>query len=63
MRSTAALSGLARGPYLELFARQSRPGWDRWGDQAALFDAGPVRTRNRPSSMAAPTRQYALAIE
>src|SRR5262249_20310432 len=42
---------LARGPYLELFARQSRRGWDRWGDQAKLFDAGPVRTRNRPSNM------------
>ena len=22
------------GPYLELFARGSRPGWDMWGDQA-----------------------------
>jgi N6-adenosine-specific RNA methylase IME4 len=41
---------LARGPYLELFARQARPGWDRWGDQAVLFDAGPARTRNRPSN-------------
>jgi N6-adenosine-specific RNA methylase IME4 len=43
---------LARGPYLELFARQSRRGWDRLGNQASLFDRGPVRTRNRPSSMA-----------
>jgi N6-adenosine-specific RNA methylase IME4 len=43
---------LTRGPYLELFARQSRPGWDRWGDQVGLFDAGPVPTRNRPSNMA-----------
>jgi N6-adenosine-specific RNA methylase IME4 len=53
---------LARGPYLELFARQSRPGWDRWGDQSGLFDAGSVRTRNRPSNMA-PAAQYALTIE
>lgn len=22
------------GPYVELFARQARPGWDAWGDQA-----------------------------
>jgi N6-adenosine-specific RNA methylase IME4 len=22
------------GPYLELFARGSRPGWSAWGDQA-----------------------------
>ena len=26
------------GPYIELFARQSRPGWSSWGDQAAKFD-------------------------
>jgi N6-adenosine-specific RNA methylase IME4 len=50
---------LARGPYLELFARQSRRGWDRWGDQVRLFDDGPVRTRNRPSNMARP-HQLAL---
>jgi N6-adenosine-specific RNA methylase IME4 len=43
---------LARGPYIELFARQSRRGWDRWGDQPTLFDDGTVRTRNRPSNMA-----------
>jgi N6-adenosine-specific RNA methylase IME4 len=55
---------LAQGPYLELFARQSRPKWDRWGDQDRLFDAGSVRTRKRPSNMA-PTadQQCALAIK
>jgi N6-adenosine-specific RNA methylase IME4 len=26
------------GPYLEMFARQSRPGWDVWGNQATKFD-------------------------
>ena len=45
---------LVDGPYLELFARAGRPGWDRLGNQAALFDAGPVRTRRRPSRGAAP---------
>ena len=40
---------LVEGPYLELFARASRPGWSRIGDQAGLFDAGPVHTRRRPS--------------
>ena len=30
---------LVAGPYLELFARQSRAGWDSWGDQATKFDA------------------------
>ena len=45
---------LVDGPYLELFARASRPGWDRLGDQPELFDAGPVRTRRRPSTGPAP---------
>jgi N6-adenosine-specific RNA methylase IME4 len=28
----------AAGPYLELFARQSRHGWLSWGDEAGKFD-------------------------
>jgi N6-adenosine-specific RNA methylase IME4 len=27
------IEGIADGPYLELFARQRREGWDGWGDQ------------------------------
>ena len=42
---------LVSGPYLELFARQSRTGWDSIGDEAGLFDRGPVKTRNRPSNL------------
>jgi N6-adenosine-specific RNA methylase IME4 len=30
---------LVEGPYLELFARQSRPGWTTWGNEATKFDA------------------------
>ena len=30
---------LVDGPYLELFSRTSRPGWDSWGDQIGKFDA------------------------
>jgi N6-adenosine-specific RNA methylase IME4 len=41
---------LVDGPYLELFARAGKTGWDQLGDQSALFDAGSVRTRRRPSS-------------
>lgn len=26
------------GPYLELFSRQSRPGWTTWGNEATKFD-------------------------
>jgi N6-adenosine-specific RNA methylase IME4 len=28
---------LVAGPYLELFARQQRAGWDAWGDQVGKF--------------------------
>jgi N6-adenosine-specific RNA methylase IME4 len=35
---------------LELFARETRPGWDAWGDQVGLFDGGPVPTRRWPSA-------------
>lgn len=28
---------LVAGPYLELFARQRRPGWDAWGNQTDKF--------------------------
>ena len=31
---------LVAGPYVELFARNSRPGWDTWGDQEGQLDNG-----------------------
>lgn len=27
------------GPYLEMFARSSRPGWDRWGNETDKFES------------------------
>ena len=42
---------LVDGPYVELFARESRPGWDCWGNQTGLFDQGPVATRRQPSQL------------
>ncbi|WGF87321.1 MT-A70 family methyltransferase [Marinivivus vitaminiproducens] len=45
----ARIERLLAGPYLELFARSSRPGWDSLGNQAVLFDNGSVPTRRRPS--------------
>ena len=42
---------LVEGPYLELFARETRPGWDAWGAEAGLFDAGRVQTRRRASDI------------
>jgi N6-adenosine-specific RNA methylase IME4 len=29
---------LVAGPYLELFARSTRPGWSAWGNEAGQFD-------------------------
>jgi hypothetical protein len=42
---------LIAGPYLELFARETKPGWDCWGAQVALFNQGPVTTRRQPSRL------------
>jgi len=42
---------LVDGPYLELFARETKPGWDCWGDQVALFDKGTVATRCQRSRL------------
>ncbi len=39
---------LVDGPYLELFARETKLGWHCWGDQAGLFDRGAVETRRQP---------------
>ena len=55
---------LTRGPYLELFARYTKPGWDAWGKQVGLFDQGSCNTRNRPSSMkvVTPKREQASLL-
>ncbi len=42
---------LTDGPYLELFSRSTRAGWDNWGDQRGLFDHGTADTRRTPSNM------------
>ena len=41
------IEDLVEGPYLELFSRTGRPGWDSWGAQTGLFDAGQAETRRR----------------
>jgi N6-adenosine-specific RNA methylase IME4 len=48
----ARIERLCPGPYLELFARESAPGWDAWGAEVGRLDQGPVRTRRRPSAAA-----------
>jgi N6-adenosine-specific RNA methylase IME4 len=33
------IEAMVDGPYLELFARAGRPGWDVWGNETAKFEA------------------------
>lgn|SRR5208337_1005319 len=42
---------LLGGPYLELFGRETKSGWDCWGNQAGLFDQGAAPTRRQPSRL------------
>lgn len=42
---------LVAGPYLELFARETKVDWDCWGNQIGLFDHGTVPTRRQSSSL------------
>jgi N6-adenosine-specific RNA methylase IME4 len=39
------IAALCDGPYLEMFARSSRPGWDSWGMEAGLFNSGTTPRR------------------
>ena len=39
------IEALCEGPYLEMFARFSRPGWDRWGVESDLRRIGKRRWR------------------
>jgi N6-adenosine-specific RNA methylase IME4 len=34
------IEALYEGPYVDLFSRESRRGWDNWGHQATKFDGG-----------------------
>jgi len=37
----ARIEALVDGPYLELFARQERPGWDSFGNEVGKFAPEP----------------------
>ena len=39
------IEGLCEVPYLEMFARSTRPGWDGWGAESHLSQIGPRRWR------------------
>jgi N6-adenosine-specific RNA methylase IME4 len=36
--ATERAEQLVAGPYLEMFARQARPGWSAWGNEVGKFD-------------------------
>ena len=56
-----AIEKLVDGPYLELFARKTKPNWDSWGNQVGLFDKKDnVKTRNRPSKWIETKKQLKL---
>lgn len=51
---------LVEGPYIELFARETKKGWDCWGNQAGLFDRGAAETRRQPSKLTGDNAQLIL---
>jgi N6-adenosine-specific RNA methylase IME4 len=50
----ARIERLVDGPYIELFARSDRDGWDSWGDQAGMF--------NQPSLPTDPMAAYLFSL-
>jgi hypothetical protein len=48
--------------YLELFGRETKPGWQCWGKEAGLFDAGAVATRRQPSRLVDADSSGSLAV-
>jgi N6-adenosine-specific RNA methylase IME4 len=36
---SSSAATLVDGPYLEMFARQTWPGWDHWGNQVGKYPA------------------------
>jgi N6-adenosine-specific RNA methylase IME4 len=46
----ARIEALCEGPYLELFARAPRPGWDSWGHERAGFEDGRLPGRRWAST-------------
>jgi N6-adenosine-specific RNA methylase IME4 len=51
------------GPYVELFARQSRPGWSTWGNESWKFDATPEGPRAYDEAIREKRRRLVAAGE
>lgn len=52
---------LVDGPYLELFARNRRPGWDAWGNQTDRFPSVDNRRDSADQRVAVSDREASLA--
>jgi N6-adenosine-specific RNA methylase IME4 len=50
--AAARIERYCDGPYVELFARQSRPGWDNWGNEVSKFDGERPKRRRETSERA-----------
>lgn len=58
----ARIERLVAGPYVELFAREARPGWATWGNQVHETEADFDATREARALPALPTDQGRLAL-
>jgi hypothetical protein len=54
------IEALVDGPYLELFAREQRPGWDSWGDEAGT---GPAQRRWASNSYSPATQTQPQQVQ
>jgi N6-adenosine-specific RNA methylase IME4 len=53
---------LVDSPYIELFARETKKGWEYWGNQTSLFDNGAAQTRRQRSKLTDVNGKVPLAI-
>ena len=57
----AIVEACSPGPYLELFARGDRPGWDQWGTEAHDYRiTWPTYQHNSQSTHEAPSKRYRI---
>jgi N6-adenosine-specific RNA methylase IME4 len=54
----------SNGPFLELFARGTRPGWKAWGNQAEEYEPDwPTYSNHSGTRKTAPTKEQLILIE
>jgi N6-adenosine-specific RNA methylase IME4 len=58
----ARIEHFCSGPYLELFARQRRPGWTAWGDELDKFEPEYDAQDDSPNRWSKATAPFAGAL-